>query len=172
MAKIINLGQLASELKKALIAEKEFIKENGETAVRMAAIKTFAKIIKMTPVGNADLWVYNHPTRGYIDYVGYLGKPEGYVGGRARSNWMLGATLGSEVTDSTDGKNNGVEYIKKELPKTPLIGNKTYFYNNLPYIEALEYGHSTQTPNGMVRVSLLGWNRALNKAFKDLQWHT
>ena len=154
MAKKIQLNQLADQLRSALGKEKAAIEKNAETAVRMAAIKTFAKIIKMTPVGNADKW--QTPVQGY-------------VGGRARSNWMLGSTLTNETTDSTDGKNNGEEYIRTELPSSPLLDNKTYFYNNLPYINRLEYGsHSKQAPNGMVRVSLLGWNRTLNNAFKDL----
>lgn len=156
MAKVIQLANLASELKKQLAIEKQFITDHGETAVRIAAIKTFTKIIKMTPVGNPDLWE--------SDY-----KPIGYVGGRARSNWFLGSSLSNRVTDSTQGKEAG--YIVSAMPDK-LIGNKTYFYNNLPYIESLEYGHSTQAPKGMVRISLLGWNRSLNQAFKALKWHT
>ena len=168
MAKSIKLGQLGAELKKALADEQDFIKDNGEKAVRIAAIKTFSKIIKMTPVGNPDLWVYNHPTRGFIDYVGYFGRPD-YVGGRARSNWFIGDAVLARITDST--KSKGADYVAGALP-AKLLGNKTYLYNNLPYIEALEFGHSTQAPAGMVRVSLLSWDRVLNKAFKDLKWHT
>ena len=169
MAKSIKLSQLGAELKKALEIEKQFIKDNAEKAVRIAAIKTFSKIIKMTPVGNPDLWVYNHPQRGFIDYVGYLGRPDDYIGGRARSNWFIGSSVSSIVTDST--KDRGAGYVPGALPES-LMGDKTYFYNNLPYIEALEYGHSTQAPGGMVRVSLMGWDRVLNKAFEGLKWHT
>ena len=108
-------------------------------------------LIKATPVGNPDLWVYNHPTRGYIDYIGYLGEPEGYVGGRARSNWFV--YLGNkteDVTKNTDAslsissanqaiaKAKGVEY--------PTMG----VINNLPYIERLNDGHSTQAPKKFV----------------------
>ena len=156
MAKVIKLANLASELKKQLNIEKQFIEDNAEKAVRVAAIKTFSKIIKMTPVGNPDLWK--------SDY-----KPVGYVGGRARSNWFLGSSLSDRTTEATQGKGDG--YIASSMPNE-LMGNKTYFYNNLPYIQALEYGYSTQAPNGMVRVSLLGWDKALNKAFKALKWHT
>jgi len=169
VAKVIKLANLASELKKQLNIEKQFIEDNAEKAVRVAAIKTFSKIIKMTPIGNPELWLYNHPTRGYIDYLGYFGDANGYVGGRARSNWFLGSSLSNRTTDKTNGKGDG--YVSNAMPKE-LMGNKTYFYNNLPYIQALEYGHSSQTPEGMVRVSLLGWDKALNKAFKALKWHT
>lgn len=152
--KTIPLSQLANQLRISLDNEKDFIRENAEKAIRMAAIKTFAKIIIMTPVGNSDKWKTPY-------------KPKGYVGGRARSNWMLGATLTNKTIDSTDITLD----VASELPDK-LMNNKTYLYNNLPYITSLEYGHSAQTPDGMVRVSLLDWDRTLNKAFKDLKWHT
>jgi len=141
VAKSIELADLANELRKALADEKQFIEDNAETAVRVAAIKTFSKIIKMTPVDT----------------------------GRARGNWFIGLDVGSELNAGKVRK--GPAYVAKELPDT-IMGKKTYLYNNLPYIEALEYGHSTQSPKGMVRVSLLNWNRTLKKAFKGLKWHT
>lgn len=167
MTKLISLSQLGAELNKIIDDERKFIEANAEKAVRIAAIKTFGKIIKMTPVGNPSLWVYKHPTKGYIDYLGWFGDAGGYVGGRARSNWMLGQTLTNDTTEDTNKTMN----VAAELP-VELMDKKTYFYNNLPYIEALEYGHSTQAANGMVRVSLLGWDKALDKAFKALEWHT
>lgn len=150
MAKSINLDQLGQRLKQALGDTESDIKKDGELAVKKAAIKVFSKIIRMTPVGNADLWKSNY-------------KPIGYVGGRARSNWFIGASLSGITTEST--KDKGAGYVASALPKK-LLGHKTYLFNNLPYIESLEYGHSTQAPSGMVRVSLLSWNRELNKAFK------
>ena len=84
--------------------------------------------------------------------------------GRARSNWFIGMNVGSELVESTTSKGTG--YIKGELPKN-IFGTKVYLYNNLPYIQALEYGHSEQAAKGMVRISLLGWESALSKAFKE-----
>lgn len=161
VAKTIKLSQLGDELKKLIEISKEETIKASEIAVRVVFIKTLTKIIKMTPVGNPDLWVYNHPTRGFIDYVGYFGKPD-YVGGRARSNWFLGDKLTDKITDSTENK--GATYLNTAMPDE-LMGNKTYFYNNLPYIERLEFGHSTQAPKGMVRISLLGWSSSLQRAF-------
>ncbi len=34
------------------------------------------------------------------------------------------------------------------------LGDVAYILNNLPYIKALEYGHSKQAPRGMVRITL------------------
>ena len=146
----IKLNQLGDRLKGIIADTEKEIKKDANTAVYKAAVKVFSKIIKMTPVGNADLWQSKY-------------KPVGYVGGRARANWFIGASLSNVTTSST--KDKGAGYVASAMPKE-VLGNKTYLYNNLPYIESLEYGHSTQAPKGMVRASLLGWNRELNKAFK------
>ena len=146
MAKLIQMSQLGDELSKALKSSDIEIKARANIAIRVAAIKTWGKIIRMTPVDS----------------------------GRARSNWFIGLSVGSETTTSTSNK--GPSYINKKLP-ADLLTNKVFMYNNLPYIETLEFGgygegpktaggFSTQAPQGMVRVSLLGWGKALKRAFK------
>lgn len=146
MAKTIKMSQLGDEISKALKSSDIEIKAKANKAIRVAAIKTWGKIIRMTPVDS----------------------------GRARSNWFIGLNVGSETTTSTRSK--GPSYIDKKLP-TDLLTNKVFMYNNLPYIETLEFGgygegpktaggFSTQAPQGFVRISLKGWGRALKKAFK------
>lgn len=72
--------------------------------------------------------------------------------GRLRGNWMLtrdnpaggisarldpsGAAVLSDITLHVGG-----------------VGTVNYLTNNLPYAEAIEYGHSKQAPEGMVRVN-------------------
>lgn len=66
--------------------------------------------------------------------------------GRARANWFIaeGAPI-TQATESTTPSN--------EAPG--LTGRQPiYITNNLPYIIALEYGHSGQAPFGMVRIAL------------------
>jgi len=138
VAKFITINQLSGELTKALKSSEIEIKARANKALRIAAIKTWGKIIRMTPVDT----------------------------GRARSNWFIGMSVGSEI--NTVNRRRGPQYINKELPND-LLNNKVYLYNNLPYIERLEYGHSQQAPKGFVRISLLGWDRALKKAFKGLE---
>jgi len=99
--------------------------------------------------------------------------------GRARGNWFVGLN----VTDDTSGKNKnkGPSYVAKELPKD-LTKQKIFLFNNLPYIEKLEFGgygnkdtektnaqgFSKLAPKGFVRVSLLKWGSTLRKAFKSV----
>ena len=101
--------------------------------------------------------------------------------GRARSNWFVGMSVGNMTSDRTNDK--GAGYIAKELPKN-LLNKKVFLYNNLPYIEKLEFGgygsndtektntqgFSKLAPKGMVRVSLLNWGSTLRKAFEAIKW--
>ena len=164
MPKIISPERLGGALSEVLKEYSHLSKAKTNRAIKKTVVRVWGNIIKMTPVGNPDLWLYKHPTRGYIDYVGYLGKPDGYVGGRARNNWFVGMSVGSEVTTETGKK--GSAYISKSLPKD-VLNNRLFLYNNLPYITRLEYGHSSQAPKGMVRKSLLGWRKELQKQFKE-----
>lgn len=80
--------------------------------------------------------------------------------GRARASW--GVSIGEpgdyEAPATTNMSDNQaaqagfaqIEAIKGQL----LTGKAIWIFNNLPYIEALEYGHSDQAPNGMVRLSV------------------
>lgn len=146
VAKTIKMSQLGDEIAKALKSSDVEIKARANKAIRVATIKTWGKIIRMTPVDT----------------------------GRARSNWFIGLSVGSEI--NTVNRRRGPQYIDKKLP-FDLLTNKVFMYNNLPYIETLEFGgygdgpktaggFSTQAPQGFVRISLLGWGRALKKAFK------
>jgi len=100
------------------------------------AVGVSSAIIQRTPVGNPSLWE---------------GKaPPGYVGGTARANWIpsIGQPQTSAI-ESTDDPSSKVTAIKEQI-----AGNVFYLTNNVPYIERLEYGWSTQAPKGMMRVSL------------------
>jgi hypothetical protein len=99
-----------------------------------------SRLILRSPVGNPDLW--KHPRTGY-------------VGGNFRNHWRYACDVppaGLEP-DSSGGK-----------PDTPAPGptfplnpsrHTHYVFNALPYAWALERGHSTQAPLGMVGIVAL-----------------
>lgn len=138
MARVISLNNLTRELNQALSSSETDIREKADRAIRIAVIKIWVKIIRMTPVDT----------------------------GRARGNWFIGMSPGNDITRGTNRRD--ARYIESKLP-AQLLGNKTYLYNNLPYIEKLEFGSSTQAPTGMVRVSLRAWSRELQSAFRAVQ---
>lgn len=111
--------------------------------IRARTIGVFKSIIMMTPVGNPDLW--KNPERA----------PLGYVGGRARGNWQC--SLDSPNTNEIDRIDANGSAAIDEVIATVKSGHINYLSNNVPYIRRLEYDqppHSSQAPQGMVRISL------------------
>lgn len=95
----------------------------GTTEVRKAAIlELFSGVVMDTPVDE----------------------------GRARGNWQV--SLNKPKTDEIDRLDKNGTAAIQDIENTVTGSDEThYLTNNLPYIEPLEYGHSGQSPKGMVR---------------------
>lgn len=129
-------------------------KANNELVVKKGCIEVLQDIIKMSPVGQPELW------QGYA--------PKGYVGGRFRGNWQV--TFDVPATGELDRIDpSGMETLKDGIEQ---IGQYTcgvqsvYFTNNVPYSVRLEFGHSKQAPNGIVRVATLNATTHFENATK------
>jgi len=76
--------------------------------------------------------------------------------GRARASWSpsIGAPTTASYPERMD-KSGGVSIAAAQRAAFDwnCIGS-IFLCNNLPYVGALEYGHSKQAPAGMVRVTL------------------
>ena len=137
---------------------------NADLVVRKVVLDIGRSLVERTPVGNPDLW--QNPDN----------KPEGYVGGHARANWShsIGA-LNQQEFDEIDGKDwNGhnisrdrIEAALDEIPK--MAGKVHYIQNSVPYIQALEDGHSTQAPAGMVAITQTEFQDYIQKALGELK---
>lgn len=158
-------------------------KENLDRQVRDITFALFSDVIRMSPVGNPELWESNRVAHEYnvqvkahnaalrddpanLDKRGYLKrglklndgmdivKPKGYVGGRFRANWNTSVTAPDEtVTDDVDP--SGSKATANVLAKMGGAGSVTFLCNGLPYGERLEYeGWSHQAPAGFVRISM------------------
>lgn len=106
------------------------------------AIEIFSSVVKKTPVDT----------------------------GRARGNWTV--SKGSKETGETNrtdkkkyGSSSAYENTEKKKLGSLNGDESIYIQNNLPYIKALEYGHSKQAANGMVGVTLANaemyWKNAI-----------
>lgn len=124
-----------------ILAFNRKVKKNAEIIFRKVSFDTYGDIIRMTPVDT----------------------------GRAKGNWLLQI-------------NNMPNYTTEELDKTGSIGiseaasvtnrlrigNSLFIINNLPYIKALEDGHSPQGAN-MVRMAKLKFKRSVKMVAKSLK---
>lgn len=79
--------------------------------------------------------------------------------GRAKANWNIGlGAINYKVTKNTT-------FTAIEPPKGS--GKKIiYITNNLPYINALENGSSTQAPKGMVSLTMLDVQRSIKNVIR------
>lgn len=93
---------------------------------------------------------------------------QGYVGGRFRGNWQF--SIDSPATDELDridpSGNETIAQLKAQV-EALTIGQTAYIVNNLAYAVPLEYGHSTQAPAGMVRVTLANFQRIVDEAIRN-----
>lgn len=117
------------------------IERRAPILTRRIAGEILRLVILGTPVGNTTIW--REPNKA----------PAGYVGGRARANWFVGlGSAPSDVTDSTDG-NSAI--IQGEAVISGHATGSIYLTNNLPYIVALNEGHSHQAPSGYIDTAVI-----------------
>ena len=130
---------------------------NADLVTRKVVLDIGRSLVEKTPVGNPDLW--QNPDN----------KPDGYVGGHARANWShsIGALVNQEFKeiDATGGAS--IDRIISSVP-VKAAGEVHYIQNSLPYMQALEDGHSTQAPAGIVAVTEVEFHDYVEKAIGEL----
>jgi len=123
--------------------------------MRKATIDLFSAVVMRTPVGNPDLWA--GPA------------PKGYVGGRLRANWIVSFDRPDPTTTGAIDKTGSATIAKGITVITHADGEQDiWMTNNLPYALPVEYGHSTQAPAGMVRVSVAEFSQYIENAVREL----
>ncbi|MCU3191395.1 hypothetical protein N8Y15_00255 [Enterobacter hormaechei subsp. hoffmannii] len=99
-------------------------------------------------------------------------KPEGYVGGRFKNNWYVGLdSQPTETNDTPDASGQGSNSRGLAVLEVFRVGqvNSIYFTNNLPYVQALENGHSNQAPGGMVGLTALDAAQYFREAMSEVR---
>ena len=136
-----------------------FVKKCGNNAdqvVRKTVLDIGKSLIEKTPVGDATYWQSKPPA--------------GYVGGHARASWSHSeGTLEAKQFDTIDP--SGAASTSRIMASVPVkAGGKVHFIqNSVPYIQALEDGHSRQAPNGMVGLTVVEFQSMINKATAELK---
>jgi len=85
--------------------------------------------------------------------------------GRFRNNWNCGiGVVVQTTTETTDREGTGALGRTAEALGSWKPGQTIYLTNSLPYAKPLEYGHSSQAPSGMVRLTVTNYSLALQRA--------
>lgn len=90
--------------------------------------------------------------------------------GRLRGNWQFGIGQPAAGTlNVLDAQGTGAGILASIGGASKVAGTVCYISNNLPYAMPIEYGHSRQAPQGMVRVSVMLFQQFVKKAVEDLK---
>ena len=131
---------------------------NADLVTRKVVLDIGRSLVEKTPVGNPDLW--QNPDN----------KPDGYVGGMARGSWSHSiGTLDAKVIETIDSTGGAsIDRIAASVP-VKAAGEVHYIQNSLPYMQALEDGHSTQAPNGFVGLTVIEFQSIVETATAGLK---
>ena len=138
---------------------KEYVDKTGEDiieVVQQTCVEVFTKIIMDTPVGKPELWKKKPPAD--------------YKAGALRANWQtsLNQQASGILSKKDKSGKRAINRMKAMVSKYDGLGS-VVFVNNLSYASRIEYlGHSSQAPTGMVRLNVLHFQAALNKAIKKV----
>lgn len=168
-----------------------------DATVREIVIEVGGSVIRMSPVGNPELWAANKVAREYNAAVAAhnsslrddpdnltkggrlkagrrlndgmdVKSPAGYVGGRFRGNWQFTLETPAEgELDRVDPAGTAALAELVAFANAMSAGQTAYIVNNLPYAIPLEYGHSEQAPAGMVRVTLARFQQIVDEAARS-----
>ncbi len=85
--------------------------------------------------------------------------------GRFRGNWQIAIGSIPSGTLEIDDKGGTATISKVTATTLGLVaGQVITLVNNLTYAQSLEFGHSRQAPNGMVRLTLLEYPQVVRTA--------
>lgn len=97
--------------------------------------------------------------------------PAGYTGGRFRGNWQVGLDAAPQgetgQVDKSGGKTLAAGTLVIERFRVGM--HAVYFTNNVPYAYPLEFGHSSQAPGGMVRITAADFQRHFQAAVSEVK---
>lgn len=170
-----------------------------DASLREIIIEVGNSVIRISPVGNPEIWAQNAVASQYNKAVDDhnsglrsdpanltkggrlkpgrklndgmdISAPSGYIGGRFRGNWMfsIGAP-DSTTTEEVDpsGAKSTARIVAGAIEFK--AGDTCYITNSLGYAIPLEFGHSTQAPGGMVRITVARFQQIVQEAIRNNQ---
>lgn len=137
-------------------ASKRII-EKYDKVFQKSATELSKKVVDRTPVGRPELW----KTRA----------PLGYRPGKLKGNWeaSVGHDYGSYNEGRLDPVGNKTKSAIRKAFESLKLRYEGILSNKTPYAEEIENGYSKQSPAGMVKVSMVGWEDIVKKWVKRIR---
>ena len=136
-------------------------KQDMDEVVRRTGIKILGRLVEMSPIGNPDLWQVNQTASAYNTAVR-----------RFKNNWYVGFdSQPTQSNDTPDASGQGSNSRGMAVLEVFRVGqvSSIYFTNNLPYAAALENGHSTQAPGGIVGITAIDAAQLFREAMSEVR---
>ncbi|AMR77680.1 HK97 gp10 family phage protein [Cupriavidus nantongensis] len=89
--------------------------------------------------------------------------------GRFLGNWFVQESISQQTTEETDPTGQQMLARGKAGIAEFKPGGVLYIVNFLPYAQRLEYGWSSKSPQGMVRVTIAEFDQYLTKHVGELK---
>ena len=139
---------------------RKAIDRNFADLKQNVGIALFSAVINASPVGNPDLWK-SQQGKGMKSRTG----PVGYVGGRFRANWNCHVGSANRTTTENVDPTGSIAIANVVSECSGATASQSLFLtNSLPYSIKLEYeGHSSQAPQGMVRLNVARFRKIIKK---------
>ncbi len=137
---------------KQMKAFAEKTKRRQSEVVELSLRELFRTVTFRTPIGDPTLWA--------------SAAPADYVPGTLINSWNTSLGPGSPIVRSPDS------FAKDTFTQIDQIvkfssGRVTYFQNPTPYARRIEYGWSSQAPQGMVRLSVRNFRTIVKRAIRQ-----
>jgi len=137
-------------------------KRQHRNIVSTVFIRLATRIISRTPIGDKSLW------SSIPDGMNVLEFSPNYKPGSLVNNWQAGIGKGDNVLPvnppnvTAANALGSVKIIAKQAP-----GKVAFLANPMSYARRIEYGYSTQAPQGMVRLTVLEFQSIVKEAVRN-----
>ncbi|MCW7764309.1 hypothetical protein [Photorhabdus luminescens] len=154
VVKVASMRILAKLVDISPVGNPELWKVNKTAREYNDAVFEHNEILKQDPTNLTPKRRWLKKRMRVNDSMDYY-KPPGYTGGAFRGNWQVSFDSSAEgETGRIDKNGNMTKAIGNLMIDQFKVGMKAiYFTNNRPYAYKLEFGHSSQAPNGMIRIT-------------------
>lgn len=164
----ISLDMLASIVDRSPVGNPDLWKANKDAVQYNNAVNELNAAARLVPE-NVNKRGHLKPGRKLNDSM-ELSAGKGYVGGRFRGNWQV--TINQPAIGETGRVDpQGSETLSAgnaAISAYTIADQSVWMTNNVPYAMRLEYGHSSQAPQGMVRLVAAEFQQIVSRAVQEL----